>query len=153
MIDVCNLSPAAIDEQRIGGRLAALEANVEERPLLSSLAISPRFRRRGLAKRLCREAEAQASEWGYPEVLLRVERDNGKARNLYRKVCDRPAHACAARRCATDSPRPPANGAVPPQVGYRVVALDKDAERPEAGPGGLRYVPTVQVIAALLPAL
>jgi hypothetical protein len=48
-------------------------------------------------------------------MLLKVEQDNAKARKLYRKI------------------------------GYRVVAVDRGAERPEAGPGGVRYVPTVQV--------
>merc|ERR1711871_1074542 len=49
------------------------------------------------------------------EVLLKVERDNARARRLYSKL------------------------------GYRVVAIDKEAERPIAGPGGLRFVTTTQV--------
>lgn len=113
-IEVSKLSPAALDEQRLRGQ-NPLDAGLDDRPLLSSLAVSSSFRRRGLAKKLCREAEAAAKEWGYDEVLLKVERDNAKARNLYRKL------------------------------GYRVVAVDKAAERPEAGPGGVRYVPTVQI--------
>ena len=113
-LEVSPLSPQALDERRLG-RQASLEADMAERPMLSSLAISPGFRRKGLAQKLCREAESLAKDWGYEEVLLKVERDNGRARNLYRKL------------------------------GYRVVAVDNKAERPEAGPGGVRYVPTVQV--------
>ena len=112
-IEISRLSPAALDEQRLGRNV--LEAGLADRPLLSSLAVSPAFRRRGLAKSLCREAEALAKSWGYDEVLLKVERDNSRARSLYRKL------------------------------GYRMVSIDKDAERPEAGPGGIKYVPTVQV--------
>lgn len=113
-IEVCKLNPAALDARRLPGQ-NPLDADVQQRPLLSSLAVSKAFRRRGLAQKLCREAELACKEWGYDEVLLKVEADNGKARKLYRKL------------------------------GYRVVAVDKKAERPEAGPGGVRYVPTVQV--------
>ena len=113
-IEVGVLSPEALDAQRLG-RAGAMEAAMEQRPLLSSLAVSKQARRRGLAQRLCAEAEGLAKEWGYPEVLLKVERNNGKARNLYRKL------------------------------GYRVVAVDQEAERPVAGPGGVQFVPTVQV--------
>ena len=101
-IEVGRLSPAALDENRLRGQ-NPLEADVAERPLLSSLAVSPDWRRRGLAQRLCREAEGLAREWGYDEVLLKVERDNRRARKLYRKL------------------------------GYRDVAVDAGAERPEAG--------------------
>ena len=113
-VEVGNLSPDALDEQRLS-RQGSLATNMAARPLLSSLAVDPKFRRRGLAKKLCREAEDLAKDWGYDEVLLKVERDNGKARGLYNKI------------------------------GYRAVAIDKDAERPVAGPGGVKYVPTVQV--------
>ena len=74
------------------------------------------FRRQGIAKRLCREAEAVARSWGYSEVLLRVEKDNAGARKLYRAL------------------------------GYRAVAEDREAERPEASSGRLQFVPTTQTI-------
>jgi hypothetical protein len=48
-IEVSKLSPSALDERRLG-RQGALEAELADRPLLSSLAISPSFRRRGLAQ-------------------------------------------------------------------------------------------------------
>ena len=44
------------------------------------------FRRRGIAKRLCRAAEASARGWGYSEVLLKVEAGNRKA-HLYTCIC------------------------------------------------------------------
>jgi len=73
------------------------------------------YRRKGIAKRLCGFAERTARGWGYSEVLLKVEADNRKARNLYRSL------------------------------GYRVVAVDREAERPEASAVGLQFVPTTQV--------
>ena len=59
-IEVSALSPAALDAQRLRGN--PLDADVRARPLLSSLAISPQYRRRGLAKKLCTAAEAAARE-------------------------------------------------------------------------------------------
>ena len=108
------LSPAALDMQRLG-RGADLEYDVSSRPLLSSLAVSPKYRRRGLGKKLCREAESWARSEGFDEVLLKVELDNGRARKLYRSL------------------------------GYRVVSIDREAERPEAGRTGLVFVKTTQV--------
>lgn len=113
-ITVDKLSPDALDAQRLGN-VNMIDAGVRKRPLLSSVAVVPRARGRGLGKRLCREAESLAKEWGYDEVLLKVESKNGKARGMYRKL------------------------------GYRVVSVDKGAERPEAGNAGLEFVPTVQV--------
>ena len=111
-IDVQRLSPEALDYQRLG----PYDESLADRPMLSSLAVCPRYRKRGIAKRLCRAAEAEARRWGYNEVLLKVERDNRRARNLYRVL------------------------------GYRVVAVDKKAERPVAsGSGGMRFISTTQV--------
>ncbi len=95
-IDVQRLSSKALNEDRLG----RFDERLTERPLLSSLAVSPEYRRRGIAIKLCREAERIAKQWGYDEVLLRVEADNSKARSLYRRL------------------------------GYRVVDTDKQAERP-----------------------
>ena len=95
-IDVQRLSNKALNEDRTGIQ----DQRLSERPLLSSLAVSPKYRRRGIAKKLCREAERTAKRWGYDEVLLKVEADNSRARSLYRSL------------------------------GYRVVDTDKQAERP-----------------------
>ena len=95
-IDVQRLSYNALNEDRIG----ISDQRLSERPLLSSLSVSPKYRRRGIAKKLCREAERTAKQWGYNEVLLKVEADNSRARSLYRSL------------------------------GYRVVDTDKQAERP-----------------------
>ena len=51
--------------------------------VLSNLAVSPLARRRGIARTLCEEAEALASDWGYSEIHLLVESENTSARNLY----------------------------------------------------------------------
>jgi GNAT superfamily N-acetyltransferase len=113
-VEIGMLSPAALDMQRLG-RGADLDYDVRSRPLLSSLAVSPQYRRRGLGKKLCREVESWARSEGFDEVLLKVEQDNGRARKLYRSV------------------------------GYRVVSVDREAERPEAGRNGLIFVKTTQV--------
>ena len=110
-IEVGKYSPAALTRDRVG---QAAE-DILSRPLLSSLAVRPGYRRKGLGKRMVREVEAWAKDEGFDEVLLKVERSNGKARNLYRNL------------------------------GYRIVAVDKEAERPEAGKNGLTFVPTTQV--------
>jgi ribosomal protein S18 acetylase RimI-like enzyme len=104
------LSPTALDRRR-----ASADAVLTERPFLSSLAVAPSFRKRGLAKTMCRRAEELARSWGYDEMLLKVERDNSRAQRLYRKL------------------------------GYRVVATDWEAERPEAQGGAVQFVPTTQV--------
>lgn len=51
--------------------------------VLSNLAVSVEARRRGVAKTLCQEAENLASEWGYKEIHLLVEKENHAARALY----------------------------------------------------------------------
>ena len=112
IIGCCGIAVDVCSSNGLGGASFA-----QERPLLSNLAVSPKYRGKGIAKSLCREAEALAlKEWEYDEVLLRVEESNPKARSLYRKI------------------------------GYRVAAVDAQAKRPVAGPGGLRFVSTRQVL-------
>lgn len=50
---------------------------------LSNLCVSSNARRRGIAKKLCVCAEETASEWGYDEMFLKVEKDNKAAKDLY----------------------------------------------------------------------
>jgi GNAT superfamily N-acetyltransferase len=50
---------------------------------LSNLAVSPKARRRGIAKKLCAKAEKWVSYWGYDEMFLKVESENTAARYLY----------------------------------------------------------------------
>lgn len=56
-------------------------------PLMSNLAISKRYRRKGLAEDLVRAAEAIArKEWGYDACYLYVEQRNAPAVKLYQKL-------------------------------------------------------------------
>jgi hypothetical protein len=51
---------------------------------LSNLAVSPNARRRGIAAKLCAEAErVVASEWKFDSLFLKVESENLAARQLY----------------------------------------------------------------------
>jgi GNAT superfamily N-acetyltransferase len=63
---------------------ALLPPNVQAVCCLSNLVVGPNARRKGVAKKLCSEVERVASaEWGYRELLLKVEADNDAARTLY----------------------------------------------------------------------
>lgn len=56
-------------------------------PLMSNVAVSPKFRRRGVAKLLVQAAEDLARvEWGYDEMYLYVEQRNIPAVRLYQKM-------------------------------------------------------------------
>ncbi len=56
-------------------------------PLMSNLAISKQYRRRGLAEELVKSAESIArKEWGYDECYLYVEKRNVPAIKLYNKM-------------------------------------------------------------------
>lgn len=56
-------------------------------PLMSNLAVSRSYRRKGLAEDLVRAAENIArKEWGYDECYLYVEKRNAPAVKLYRKL-------------------------------------------------------------------
>jgi len=99
-----------------GARSSKGNEALMERPFMSNLAVAREYRKRGIASQLCQGVESEAKSWGYTEVLLKVEKDNRRAQRLYRRL------------------------------GYRVVGIDKAAEKPEAGPSGLRFVPTSQVV-------
>lgn len=74
---------------------------------LSNLAVSPKARRRGIAKQLCVEAETLASDWGYDDMLLMVESENTAARYLYEQKLgyarEYTLHGAVALRVDTDS--------------------------------------------------
>lgn len=112
-IELVQLSSVSGNSER--RMTAADEGNMALRPLLSNLAVSSEFRRKGIAKRLCREAEAAARSWGCSEVWLKVDKENSKAMRLYRSL------------------------------GYRPVAEDREAEVPQAGGGRVRYRRTTNV--------
>ena len=82
-------------EGRATPRLPTDLARMDMRPLLSNLVVAPEHRRRGVAKRLMREAEAHARGWGFEELLLKA-----------RATC---VHVVApARSLARETPRPTA---------------------------------------------
>ncbi|KAL1514888.1 hypothetical protein AB1Y20_003970 [Prymnesium parvum] len=109
-IEVQQLTPKAMSPRRGG------DSQVRGRPLLTNVAVSRGFRRRGIGRQLCRASEALARSWGFSEILLRVEQDNTKARRLYHSL------------------------------GYRTVGVDTEAERPDASSGRLEFVRTTQVV-------
>jgi ribosomal protein S18 acetylase RimI-like enzyme len=56
-------------------------------PLMSNLAVSREYRRKGIAEKLVKEAERVARyEWGYDDIFLYVEERNVAAVKLYRKL-------------------------------------------------------------------
>lgn len=56
-------------------------------PLMSNLAVSREYRRKGIAEKLVKEAERIARyEWGYDDVFLYVEERNSPAVKLYQKL-------------------------------------------------------------------
>jgi ribosomal protein S18 acetylase RimI-like enzyme len=65
-----------------------LRANPGSRaPLMSNLAVSRKYRRKGIAEKLVKEAERVARyEWGYDDCFLYVEARNAPAVKLYRKL-------------------------------------------------------------------
>jgi GNAT superfamily N-acetyltransferase len=73
-----------VDDIRDGG----LDGPIATRaPLMSNLAVSPKYRRRGLAEALVAAVEERArDEWGYDECYLYVERSNQAAVRLYQKL-------------------------------------------------------------------
>lgn len=56
-------------------------------PLMSNVAVSKKFRRRGIAELLVRQVELMArNQWGYDECYLYVEERNKPAVRLYQKL-------------------------------------------------------------------
>jgi GNAT superfamily N-acetyltransferase len=56
-------------------------------PLMSNLAVSRNYRRRGLAEKMVRAVEVRVrKEWGYQECFLYVEERNRAAFQLYQKL-------------------------------------------------------------------
>ena len=53
------------------------------RPLLSNLAVGPRYRGRGSGRALTEACEVEAVTWGFSEVVLQVDEDNAGARAFY----------------------------------------------------------------------
>lgn len=66
------------------GRLSA--PRLEYAPLMSNLAVSRDYRRRGLAEVLVAAVEEQCRDWGYDHCYLYVEQRNVPAIRLYHKL-------------------------------------------------------------------
>jgi ribosomal protein S18 acetylase RimI-like enzyme len=52
-------------------------------PYISNLAVSPEYRRQGIAKQLLRQCETTATRWGFRKLYLHVLDNNQSARSLY----------------------------------------------------------------------
>ncbi len=50
---------------------------------ISNLAVSPPYRRQGIARKLLLSCEPLALRWGYPEIYLHVWEHNERAKQLY----------------------------------------------------------------------
>lgn len=50
---------------------------------ISNLAVSPPYRRQGIARKLLYRCEQKTLEWGFEEIYLHVLEDNEQARQLY----------------------------------------------------------------------
>ena len=61
-------------------------ASAPDAAVLGGLVVQPKFRRRGVARQLVAEAEAQAASWGYDEVVLTVLSTNTAATSLYQRL-------------------------------------------------------------------
>lgn len=53
---------------------------------ISNLAVSPVYRRQGIARKLLLSCEPLALQWGYQEIYLHVLDDNEHAKQLYLKL-------------------------------------------------------------------
>ena len=61
--------------------------NTQTAPLMSNLAVSTDFRRKGIAEKLVAEVERKVRyEWGYSDCYLYVEQRNKAAVRLYQKL-------------------------------------------------------------------
>lgn len=65
-----------------------------ESTYISNLAVSPNFRRQGIAKRLLRGCEQTTLSWGYREIYLHVLENNLPAQKLY--------EGCGYRLCRVE---------------------------------------------------
>lgn len=69
-----------------GLRVCSTLPVLDERPVLSNLAVRENRRRRGIGSLLMQECENAAQRWGFTEVVLQVEEDNREARALYQAL-------------------------------------------------------------------
>ena len=71
----------------LGAPLGTTAAVADSAPLMSNLAVSRQYRRRGVAEQMVRAVEATVrTDWGYTECYLYVEERNRAAVKLYEKL-------------------------------------------------------------------
>jgi len=88
LIGCCGVQALALTHDGRGERMqrelsSAQRATMRMRPLLSSLAVAPEYRRRGVATALMALGEQLVEAWGYDELLLLVGEANSAARSFY----------------------------------------------------------------------
>lgn len=64
-------------------------------PYIANLAVSPTYRRRGIARQLLGRCEPTVKQWGYREIYLHVLENNDRAIALYR-ACGYHLHSTEA---------------------------------------------------------
>lgn len=69
----------------IDGRPTKKE-NEAPRPYMCNIAVCPKWRRRGIAKKLVWQCEEKALKWGKTEIYLKVREANDAATNMYRDL-------------------------------------------------------------------
>lgn len=77
------LGRAKVEVTGIQGGKGSGHPDAVQRPLLTGMFVDPEHRRRGVARRLLREAEEQVAAWGFDELLLHVQQSNSAAASLY----------------------------------------------------------------------
>lgn len=78
---------AALEVERIPASSLKSTSTLTRAPLMSNVAVSRKFRRRGIAEELVKQVEMiSRNQWGYNECYLYVEERNTPAIRLYQKL-------------------------------------------------------------------
>lgn len=139
-----------IEDQQLIGNVsiypAALPAGAGRAWIIANVAVHPEYRSRGIARRLMNDSLASIRRRGPGDVILQVETQNWKARELYESLGFREESAFVTWRRAAATPPPPVDdGAYITRRGWgdwRTEYMLAQAARPPAlgGIGWLRPV-------------
>lgn len=78
---------AALEVEKIPESSLKSTRTLTRAPLMSNVAVSRKFRRRGIAEELVKQVEMMSrNQWGYNECYLYVEERNTPAIRLYQKL-------------------------------------------------------------------